>query len=180
MFAFIEGTIAYCETDAVVVAANGIGYRVAVARQPGSVGDVVRLFLAEVIREDRFDLYGFATRDDLTMFHLLLGIDGVGPKSALKIMASGSVETLRANIQKGDIGFLTAISGVGKKTAQKILLELRGVLVSDVMNGEHADVAAALESLGYRRSDLEGVLQHIVGETLEEKVKSALKMLSRQ
>ncbi len=180
MFAFLEGIVAYSEEDAIVLAVGGVGYRIATPRFGGKLGDTVRLHIAEIIREDKFDLYGFASRDDLHMFHKLIGIDGVGPKSALKIMSSGSVDDLRRNIHAGDIGFLTAISGVGKKTAQKIILELKGVLVTEEQHSANSDVEGALQSLGYSRGDLEHVLPYVVGETLEEKVKSALQMLGRR
>lgn len=179
MLAFVEGVIAYVEEDALVVAAGGLGYRLFVPRASGDVGETIRLYVAEVIREDRFDLFGFRTKDELAMFHRLTGIDGVGPKSALKILSAGSIDTLLRTIQAGDVGFLTSIPGVGKKTAQKIVLELKGVLVGEP-GREGGDVADALISLGYSRADLEPVLGYLTAATTEEKIKQALQMLGKR
>lgn len=179
MLAFVEGEVAWCEEDAVVVAVGGVGYRVFSPRASYSVGETVRMYVAEVIREDRYDIFGFKTRDELAMFHRLTGIDGVGPKMALKILSAGTIETILRNIQNGDVGFLTSISGVGKKTAQKIVLELKGVLVGDE-GSDGGDVADALTSLGYGRADLDAVLPHLTAETVDEKIKEALKILGKR
>lgn len=178
MLAFVEGTIVSVDDDTVTVAVGGLGYRLFTPRASGAVGETVRFYVAEVIREDRYDLFGFRSKDELAMFHRLTGIDGVGPKSALKILSAGSIDTLLRNIQAGDVGFLTSIPGVGKKTAQKIVLELKGVLVGDAVT-EGGDVVDALMSLGYSRSDLEPVLGHLSAETTEEKIKQALQILGK-
>lgn len=178
MIAFIEGIVAYLEEDAVVVSVGGLGYRLFTPRAPSAAGETVRFHIAEVIREDRHDLYGFRTRDELAMFHQLVGIDGVGPKMALKILSAGTIDTLLRNIQAGDVGFLTSISGVGKKTAQKIVLELKGVLVGEAAT-EGGDVVDALLSLGYSRSDLEAIIPHLTAETVDQKIKQALQMLGK-
>lgn len=180
MLAFLEGTLAYLDDDAVVVAVGGVGYRVAVPRAVGEPGTKITLFLAEVIREDRFDLYGFSSRDELSFFHRLTAIDGVGPKMALKILAAGTLSDVHGKIQKGDLAFLTSISGVGKKTAQKIILDLKGQIVADEQSAADPDVVDALTSLGYSRADLDGVLPHLTGDTAEERIKSALKMLAKR
>ena len=179
MLAFVEGVVAWVEEDAVVVQAGGLGYRLFTPRAANVVGETVRFYVAEVIREDRYDIFGFTTRDQLAMFHRLTGIDGVGPKMALKILSAGTIDTLLRNIQAGDVGFLTSISGVGKKTAQKIVLELKGVLVGDAAT-EGGDVVDALVSLGYSRSDLEPILPHLTAETVDEKIKQALKILGKR
>lgn len=181
MLAFLEGTIATREPDGVVLFVAGVGYRVFTTGDVGSQGEVVRLHLSEVIREDRYDLYGFRTRDELMFFERLIGIDGVGPKMALKILSAGNESTLRSRIGAGDIGFLTGISGVGKKTAQKIVLELKGVLVDDAAaaSGEDVDVVEALLGLGYNRSDIVGILPHVVGDRPEDRVRHALKLLGK-
>lgn len=179
MLAYMEGSIAYIDEDAVVIDVNGLGYRVAVPRSVGEAGTKVRVFLAEIIREDRYDLYGFASRDELSFFHRLTGIDGVGPKMALKILAAGTLQDVQGKMQKGDLAFLTSISGVGKKTAQKIILELKGAIVAEEGEGD-PDVVEALLSLGYNRSDLEGIAPHLRGDTMEERMKSALQMLAKR
>lgn len=179
MLAYLEGTLVYFEDDAAVIAVNGVGYRVSLVRHIAEAGQQVKIFLAEVIREDRYDLYGFGSRDELAFFHRLTAIDGVGPKMGLKILSAGTLSAVEGKIQKGDLAFLTSISGVGKKTAQKIILELKGTIVAE-SEGQDTDVVDALMSLGYSRSDLEGILQHLEGDSPEERIKSALKMLGKR
>lgn len=182
MLAYLEGVIVAHDLDAVILAVGGVGYRVAVCRQLGVVGDKAKVFLYEVIREDRFDLYGFGNRDELAMFEKLLTIDGVGPKMAQKIMAAGTPDVVRGRIQSGDLAFLTSISGVGKKTAQKIILELKGVLVSDDTAGSPVDmdVVDALQGLGYSKSDIDPILQYLEGGDAETRIKAALQMLGKR
>lgn len=182
MLAYLEGKIAAQDLDSVIVAVGGIGYRVAISRALGEVGDSVRVFLYEVIREDRYDLYGFASRDELAMFEKLLTIDGVGPKMAQKILAAGTLDTVRTKIQSGDLAFLTSISGVGKKTAQKIILELKGVLVGDEVaaNPVDMDVVDALQGLGYSKADIDPILSHLHGDNAEARIKAALQMLGKR
>jgi Holliday junction DNA helicase RuvA len=182
MIAFIEGILADHESDAVVVNVGGVGYRVMITRTKHEVGDKVKYYVAEVIREDKHDLYGFETKDERELFYIFTDVQGVGPKMGQKILSAASADALRKHIQQGDVSFFTSISGVGKKTAQKIILDLKGVLVDgDAKPGEEQsdDVTEALESLGYSREDVKKISQYITGDTVENKVKSALKLLSR-
>lgn len=181
MIAFIEGTLADHEADAVVVNVGGLGYRVFTARVTAEVGEKVKFFIVEVIREDRYDLFGFTSKDEKDLFIMLTDVQGVGPKIGQKILAAASADALRKHIQTGDIDFFTSISGVGKKTAQKIILDLKGVLVGqDTDTMVRDDVTDALENLGYNREDIVAILPHVTGETPAERVKSALKMIGKQ
>lgn len=182
MIAFIEGILAEHEADAVVVNVGGVGYRVMTTRTKREVGDRVKFFVAEVIREDKHDLYGFETKDERELFYIFTDVQGVGPKMGQKILSAAPADALRKHIQQDDVSFFTSISGVGKKTAQKIILDLKGVLIDTDSSGkveQSDDVSEALESLGYSRDDIRKVSQYITGETVESKVKSALKLLSR-
>lgn len=181
MIAFIEGILAEHEADGVIVNVNGIGYRIFAARVTAEVGERVKFFISEVIREDRHDLFGFTTKDDRELFIMLTDVQGVGPKIGQKILAATSGENLRKHIQAGNLEFFTSISGVGKKTAQKIILDLKGVLVGqDSAAFVRDDVTDALENLGYAKEDILAVLPHVSGETPAERVKSALKMIGKQ
>lgn len=179
MLAYLTGTIVAKTADAVVLDIHDVGYRVGVSEDVGEVGRKVTLHLAEVIREDRHDLYGFTSLDALVLFEALTGVQGVGPKVGMKIMAAGSPDTVRRVILAGDLNFFTGISGVGKKTAQKIILDLKGMLV-DVGPALHDEAADALEGLGYSKEDIAAVLPHIEGKTSEERIKAALRMLGRK
>ena len=182
MIAFLEGIIAGHELDGVLVSVGGVGYRVFCARETAEIGDAAKFWITEIIREDRHDLYGFLRREEQALFEQLMSVSGVGPKLAQKILASGSTEHLVARIQAGDVDMLTSIGGVGKKTAQKIILDLKGVLVSTESgkaSAPQSDVSDALESLGYSKADIAAIVNDIVGDTTEARVKSALKLFSR-
>ena len=182
MIAYLDGTITGLESDGVLLEVNGVGYRVFVARQKSEIGDRIRYWISEIIREDKHDLYGFSDRTDLALFEQIMSVSGVGPKLAQKILSVGSTEDIVRHIHMDDVAFLTSIGGVGKKTAQKIILDLKGVLVLEVRTeagSVQSDVADALESLGYSKADISGIAKDITGETTESRVKSALKLLSR-
>ncbi len=181
MIAFLDGMIAGHEDDGVLLLVSGVGYRISCGRDIAELGEHVKLWITEVIREDRYDLYGFVRREEQTLFEQLMSVSGVGPKLAQKILSSGTVENIVQRIHGGDIDMLTSIGGVGKKTAQKIVLDLKGVLVAvgEEKGVVRSDVTDALESLGYSKADIAEIAQDIVGETTEAKVKSALKLLSR-
>lgn len=182
MIAFLEGELVEHEADAAIVNVHGIGYRVFTTRHTAEIGDKVRFYVTEVIREDRYDLFGFTTKDERELFILLTDVQGVGPKIGQKILAAGTSDALRKHIQQGDVDFFTSISGVGKKTAQKIILDLKGILVTgkEESGVVHDEVLDALESLGYSRHDVAAVLPHVVGETAEERVKSALQLIGKR
>jgi Holliday junction DNA helicase RuvA len=112
---------------------------------------------------------------------LLTDVQGVGPKIGQKILAAASSDALRRHIQSGDLDFFCSISGVGKKTAQKIILDLKGILVGNDINAPlvRDDVTDALENLGYAKEDIAAVLPHVSGTTPAERVKSALQLIGK-
>lgn len=181
MISYLEGTVIDHAGDSLVLLVNGVGYQVQLARSSAEIGDQLRLWITEVIREDKFDLYGFASKDERAMFGLLTDVQGVGPKAAQKILAAGTPDALRQHIEHSDLTFFTSISGIGKKTAQKIILDLRGVIVNDsVTDPASDDVTDALESLGYSRVDIASILPHVSGTSAEERVKSALQLIGKR
>ena len=129
MYAYIKGEVVRIRDDSLVLDNNGIGYRILV---PSSVlesgirkGDEVLLYTYFAVREDAMLLYGFLSEDDLEMFRLLLGVSGIGPKGALGVMSGLTADTLRFAVLSGDAATIAKAPGIGKKTAQKIILELK-------------------------------------------------------
>lgn len=178
MIAFIEGILVDHEADAVIVNVGGVGYRIFTTRVKAEIGDKIKLFVVEVIREDKYDLFGFATKDEKELFILLTNVQGVGPKIGQKILSAASSDSLRKHIQAGDLDFFTSISGVGKKTAQKIILDLKGVLVeNEAETMVQDDVTDALLNLGYTKEDIMAVLPHVTGTSSAERVRSALRTI---
>ncbi len=129
MYAYIKGVVTAIEEESLIVENNGIGYRVTV---PASIldgeigtGDSVKIYTYFSVREDAMQLYGFLSQDDLDMFRKLLGVSGVGPKAGVAILSALGADTLRFAVLSDDAATISKAPGIGKKTAQKIILELK-------------------------------------------------------
>lgn len=196
MIAFVEGTVAALDADSVVIQAGGVGYRVFCG--PGTLtalreGAAAKLHTYHLVREDAQALYGFRSPEELGFFQLLITVTGVGPKVALAIVASRPVIDLQLAILQGDEGVLTAVSGVGKKLAARVVLELKekvavaggaAAVAGDARGSAESEVVAALQALGYSASEAReaargAVAALPVGSSLEERVKGALRVLRR-
>jgi len=189
MIGSLRGKIIAKTEKFVLVETGGVGYLVSVSpdtlsRAP-KTNEEIFLFIHTHVREDALDLYGFAERDELEFFEMLLGVPGVGPRGALAILGITSVETLRRAIGTGDTSYLTKISGIGKKTAEKIVVELRDKMAKgleacqggETMQGE-LDALEALKSLGYSQSEAREALKKVTPDAnLNAKIKEALKIL---
>ena len=156
----------------VIVDVQGVGYQVFVTLPTYSSipdpGAEIVLDIFTHVREDVIQLYGFSTRQEKTIFERLTGISGIGPRLAITILSGSSVDELIASIKRGDLARLTRIPGVGKKTAERILLELRDKLKEFSVEGDRAgsegDVVSAMENLGYNRALVEGAMRRVLGD----------------
>jgi Holliday junction DNA helicase RuvA len=196
VIASLDGLVGAVFADCLILEVGGVGYRVFAAPSvlaSTPVGGRTRLFTHHVIREDLQALYGFRTPEELGFFGLLLTVTGVGPKVALGIVGSRAVGDLQLAILSDDIALLTAVPGVGKKLAARVVLELKekvaaagmaaGVAAGGGPAGE-SDVVAALLALGYsageaRQAARDALIDTSVGTGLEERVKAALRTLVR-
>lgn len=194
MIASLAGQVERNVPGEVVVAVGGVGYRVHVplsthTRLP-SPGGECRLRILTVVREDEISLYGFLTAEEEDLFRLLHGVSGVGPKLALKVLSGLSASALREAIGAGDHGALTAVPGVGKKLAQRLVVELREKVgpvglpapsPSPATGTLEAEALEALEALGYPRKTAQRALRGL-GKPgpadLQELVREALKALA--
>ena len=166
MIAHLRGKLAQKDPARVIVDVNGVGYEVFVPLTTFSVlpdtGAEVSIDVHTHVREDLIALYGFSTRRERTIFEKLMTISGIGPKLAVTILSGGSVEDLVTAIKRGDLARLTAIPGVGKKTAERIVLELKDKLhdfaEAPAKSSVEMDVLSALENLGYNRAMAEAAL----------------------
>jgi len=191
MISYLEGKILDTSEKFFVVNINGIGYKVfshagILAKIP-EIGQSVKIWTHLYIREDAMDLYGFLTQEDLSFFEMLISISGIGPRSALGILEVAPVSSLKQAIVSEDESFFTKVSGIGKKTAQRLILELKSKLIKTVVleRGDFKDMGDAFEalvSLGYRASDVRWILNELPkdGGNVETKVKEALKKLGRK
>ncbi len=192
MIAYLEGLIIHKTDKFIVVNVSGVGYKVFITIDTVSSlseDTTVSLWTYTAVRENSLDLYGFKTIKEMSFFELLLDVSGIGPKSALGILTVASIDTLKKAIATGDTSYLNKVSGIGKKTAEKIVIELRDKLKAhkgpdgtpSMLRGE-GDVALALQSLGYSPSDARDVLRHIPDsiEGTNARIKEALKILGRK
>ncbi len=184
MIITLKGEITYKGAGFVIIEAGGVGYQVHLSSGTLSempTGGEIGIWTHEHIREDARELYGFRTEGERRLFLQLLDVSGVGPKMALNILSLGSSEEIEKRIEQGDAGWISQVSGVGKKTAQKIILELKGKL-ADVLEDTPADkdVLAALVGLGYSREQARtAVTETDSAEPVEKRLKDALKTLAK-
>ena len=196
MFYYLKGTVAVLEQGLAVLDCGGVGFSCATSARSMAqleIGREATLYTYCSIREDAFDIYGFSTRQELECFRLLIGISGVGPKAAVSILSIASPEELSLAVSTGDEKLLTMAPGVGKKLAQRILLELKDrfrdlPVVSNasrltpaaaLADGDRktADVAAALAVLGYTPGEIHAAMgkTDLSGLSTEDAVRQILK-----
>ncbi len=185
MIGSLRGKILEVNIASLLVEVGGIGYVVKVATPVIAScrkGEDVFLYVHDHVREDAHDLFGFLSHDALRMFDRLLSVNGVGPKVALTVMSAGSVDMVKRAIMKGDLTLLTSVPGVGKKTAQKIILEMKGIIVEegDMQDGD-TEVVEALVSLGYGASQARDAVKGLSRDVVDvsARVRAALKRLSK-
>jgi Holliday junction DNA helicase RuvA len=189
MIGSIKGKILLKKEKFLIVETAGVGYKINISPDTLSktkkTGDEISLWIHTHVREESFDLYGFSDYQELEFFEMLIGVSGIGPKGALAILGIASVETLRKAIGTGDTSYLTKISGIGKKTAEKIVIELRDKIADGMSNEkggsslqEELDALEALKSLGYSQNEAREALQKVSPDTnTNTKIREALKIL---
>jgi Holliday junction DNA helicase RuvA len=199
MIAFLRGRLFERQPNRVIVDVGGVGYEVAVPLSTfyvlGEIGADVSLRVHTHVREDQLALFGFATLVELALFQRLIGVSGIGPKLALAVLSGLEPRDLVSAIERGDIARLTLIPGVGKKTAERIAMELRDRLPPageaatsatpprSPADSHRADLASALANLGYDRravdQALDAVLKATPDASFEGHLRAALRTLSR-
>ncbi len=188
MIAYLKGTIKIKTEKFVVLAVNNIGYKVFVpqnvAENLKSEGAEQEFYIYQYVAEDRQELYGFLQFHDLNLFELLLSVSGVGPKSALGVMAVASSEAIEEAIVSEDTSVFTKVSGVGQKTAQRIILELKNKLPEHIagrIGSAAGEAIDALTSLGYPPQEARKALAKAPKDlvALQEKIKWALQYLGK-
>lgn len=187
MIAAVRGTVIARAADHVVVETNGIGYKVFVPRHPSR--DDVLLHTHQVVREDDQSLYGFETREELALFQMLISVSGVGPKAGLAILSVARPAEIAGAIASGDTTLLARAPGVGKKTAERLIVDLKGkigrvagVPVTAGALSDADDAHAALVALGYTASEAATALRDAPprgSATTEERLAAALRVTGR-
>ena len=198
MFAYIKGILVENGNGYVVIEANGIGYKIFMSNigavALGEEGSIVKVHTHYHVREDNISLYGFVNKEELKMFELLIGVSGVGAKSAISMLSSITPSDFALAIISNNVNYLKKVPGIGAKTAQRIILELQDKLKKENMiveseneviffkkiTPEMEEAFSALQILGYSRHEIEKAFEgsDVAEMKLEEIIKLGLKLLS--
>ena len=196
MIAGLRGRLEGATADAVLVDVGGVVYRVGTSKttlvEIGQVGDEVRLHTYLFVREDQLTLYGFASPEELQLFETMIGVTGIGPRLSCAILSHIRTDLLYEAIQSGNADFLATVPGVGKKTAARMILELRGKLPTDLglatpaagADGDQTEVVEALRALGYTAAEAHGAVARTAkavapGAPVEDRLLAALRELGQ-
>ena len=197
MFYYVNGTVAEIEAGLAVIDCSGVGYACATTNSTLSQlkkGERAKLYTYLNVREDAMEMFGFASQSELRSFKMLIGVSGVGPKAALSILSSTTPQQLSMAVVMGDEKALTAAPGIGKKIAQRIILELKDKLIKEqggfeagsgaavampAQNNKAGEAAAALAVLGYGSQEIAAALKGIDMDALplEEIIRQSLKKM---
>lgn len=195
MIYYVSGTVAVLEPGLAVIDCGGVGYACRVTAYTAAqlkLNQNARLYVTESIREDAYDLFGFESRDEQRCFEMLTAVNGVGPKAALSILSAGGPQNFTLAVMTGDEKLLTAAQGVGKKLAQRIILELKDKIggggmeldfsgvksAAPAQQGNAALANAALQELGYSASEIALALKGVdPNASVEEMVRHALRAM---
>lgn len=191
MISFLKGKILYKLKNSIIIEVNNIGYTIFVRENflnELKVGQELSVFTHQYVREDSLDLYGFKNLEELEFFELLISISGIGPKSALSVLAIAKLSDIKESIVRGDSHLLTKVSGIGKKIAERVVLELKDKLFK--MGGDYdlsgnvdfsSDEIDALMALGYSVMEARDALNKVDKDIVDsgQRIKEALKKMSK-
>ena len=203
MFYHLEGVVSEIDLNLIVLDCAGIGFALNASMNTISsvqVGEIAKLYVSESIREDAYDLFGFASKEEKRCFEMLIGISGVGPKAAISILSSNTPCTLALAVLNGDVKSLTSAPGIGKKIAQRIVLELKDKIAKESAAGSldaalpaaastqsadnsvQSDAIAALLVLGYSMPEINSAMQKVNAEnmTAEQLIKAVLRSMMQR
>jgi Holliday junction DNA helicase RuvA len=191
MIGSLDGVIELLDSPFVIVKVGGIGFKVLL---PGNIlskiklSQKIKLFTYTYVREDALELFGFETLDNLKMFENLIGVSGIGPKTAINIFSIGDKSTISEAIIKGNVDFFTAVPRLGKKNAQRIIIELRTKIgsegelnLTEEDKKENRELTEALKIFGFTAREAQEAIKSIKGQgkTTEERIRLALKHLGK-
>ena len=199
MFAYIKGSLEMKFKNYVVIDVGGLGYKIFMAENAinsiGEIGEIIKVFTYYRVREDDVSIFGFKTQEELRMFELLLSVSGVGAKSALVMLSCIEPSEFAIAVISNNVKLLTQIPGIGPKSAQRIILELKDKLKAEQneeqiesskiksakVNENVQEAISGLMVLGYTRKDIEKAFEHLAVETLsvEDLIKKGLILLSK-
>ena len=182
MYAYMRGYINAVRPDSIELECSNIGYSIKVPNPFAfKLHEDALVYLYQKVSEDAIELYGFKTYEEKELFLKLISVSGIGPKSALSILATGDLNGIISAIELGNHKYLTKFPGIGPKASQLIVLELRGKLdFNTINNSQENDLTEALASLGYNKKDIDKAVSKLdMTKDIEILIKEALKLLTR-
>lgn len=191
MIAYLSGIIKYKGANYLTILTGGVGYKVSLPYDllaKFKLNDPISTYIYTHVKDDAIDLYGFPAPEEMAFFELLISVSGVGPKTALAIFSRGKLPDIKEAIVKGDVEFFTSVPRLGRKNAQKIIIELRSKLGSlenlDLTqeSSESKEIVEALKSFGFEKGEAKDALKFIkdVEGDVSKKIRAALKYLGRK
>lgn len=191
MIAYLSGIIKYKGSNYLTILTGGVGYKVSLPfdlLSKSKLNDPISTYIYTHVKDDAIDLYGFESPEEIAFFELLLTVSGIGPKTALAIFSYGKLPKIKEAIVKGDVDFFTSVPRLGRKNAQKIIIELRTKLGSledldlSQESGESKEIIDALKSFGFERGEAKDALKFIkdVEGDVSVKIRAALKYLGKK
>lgn len=191
MIAYVKGIIAHKDGYGVILEANGIGYEMSMSSKAlgtlPAVGNTAQVWTYLHVKDDGMSLFGFCDASEKEMFVKLIGVSGIGPKMAISALSTFNPKELASAIAAGDVTRISSVPGIGKKTAQRVVLELQGILKSEAdgfaavedstRSGAMADASAALESMGFTSPEIAAALKGCTSEDVSAIMRYALKQL---
>lgn len=184
MYEFIKGVVENIYSNKIIIENNNIGYSITVAN-PFSYkkGEIYKVFVYQKVREDDISLFGFKTIDEKELFLKLITVSGIGPKTAISLFTMGDISNIYKAIENQDYILLTKFPGIGKKTAQQIILDLKGKISFENISNEtsiYSDVLDALLSLGFKNTEIKKALSKLEKDLdTESALKQSLKLLTK-
>ena len=188
MIGMLKGKIEFFDRSYIILDVSGVGYRVLVPNEISSkakIGDPIKLFTYTYVREDALELFGFGELEDLKLFEQLISVSGIGPKTALSIFSFGNRESIIGAVIKADVDFFTGVPRLGRKNAQKIIIELKskiGSLEELDLSGDgflvNNEILMALKGFGFSGKESQDAIRAVgsQGQTTEDKIRLALKL----
>lgn len=190
MIGYLSGEIFEISANSIIILINGVGYKVFPTTrllEKSKKGEKISVYITSVIKEDAFDLYCFENIEEKKLFELITGVSGIGPKTGLAILSKGTNDDIMNAISSGDAAFFSGVPRLGKKNAQKLIIELRNKTgdinsLTFVENKDREELVQALKNFGYQEREIVSILPEIEKseDKLEKKITLALKQLGKK
>ncbi len=181
MYSYIKGIVTEINSDTITIDNNGIGYLIYTGNPyQFRLNEDSKVYIYQNVREDELTLYGFISKEEKDLFLKLISVKGLGPKMAIPMLATGSIDGIMDAIERENILYLKNFPKIGDKVARQIILDLKGKLTHDTINSVgNEELVETLKSLGYKQNDIKRILPNIKTEKLEDQVKESLKLLMK-